>query len=303
MRLMVVSLLLLSSTANVSAQSKLSKAWYDVKHAGKDVGSVWTSPLHTSKSDLVPLGLALAGAGVAFVLDDDIQDWLRENPSSTAVELFDPFREGYCNRNDPEKTCKGLEELGDIWEFIRVSSVMWVTGVAVNSKTLREAGVGCAAAGMAQTFPRRLALYELVARTRPSLRIRRVGAADERIPTNDPYDFDVPGTKDWNHRSFFGGHAANAMTCITFWNHRFNLGLAEPVLYAAALAVGVSRTLDEAHWSSDTVIGIVWGYAIGKAVADRQKARLRTAGEEDSDSGLQVGIRGSSLYAGWQIRF
>jgi membrane-associated phospholipid phosphatase len=263
-----------------AAQSILRNAWSDVKHGALDIGYVWTAPLHTSRRDLEGLGLAVGATGIAFAFDDNLQDWLRAHPNSLPVDAVSWFREG-----------KDGEELGDIWMFIRGSGALWLVGLATGSETLREAASGCAAAGVAQTLPRRLVMYNLVQRTRPRF-------------TDDPYRFDVPGTQTWAQRSFYGGHAANAMTCIAFWNHRFNLGVAEPILYAAALATAVARTVDEAHWTSDTVIGVIAGYAVGKAVAQRQKSRLGGDPAEDAKThGLQFGYLGNSRMAiGWQIK-
>jgi hypothetical protein len=63
------------------------------------------------------------------------------------------------------------------------------------------------------------------------------------------------------------------MSCVSFWANRFEMGVAEPALYAAALGAGWARVLDGAHWPSDTVFGEVYGWAIGKGVADRYLQR------------------------------
>jgi membrane-associated phospholipid phosphatase len=255
-------------------------AWSDVKYGALDVGYVWTSPIRLSQRDLPALGMVAGATGVAFAFDDNLQDWLRAHPESIPVDAVRWFR------SDKEG-----EELGDIWMFIRYSGAVWLVGLAVGSETLREAAVGCASAGVAQTFPRRIVMYNLVQRTRPEF-------------TRDPYRFDVPGKKEWGQRSFFGGHAANAMTCITFWNHRFDLGLAEPVLYAAGIATGLARTVDEAHWTSDTVIGIAFGYAVGRTVALRQKARQRANGERvEEQKGIELNYLGDGRIAiGWRYK-
>ena len=64
------------------------------------------------------------------------------------------------------------------------------------------------------------------------------------------------------------------MTCATVWNQRFDLGVGEPVLYVVATGIALGRTVDGAHWTSDTVAGLIVGYAIGTLVAERQKARV-----------------------------
>ena len=279
-RYCLLAVLLCVSPMPVDAQSILQNAWSDIKHGTLDVGYVWTSPIRLSRRDLPALAAFAGATAVTLPFDDNLQDWLRAHPESVPVEAVSWFREG-----EPG------EELGDIWMFIRGSGALWLIGLAVGSETLREAAVGCVSAGVAQTFPRRLVMYNLVQRTRPRF-------------TGDPYRFDVPGSEVWDQRSFFGGHGANAMTCITFWNHRFDMGLVEPVLYAAGIATAVARTVDEAHWTSDTLIGIVFGYAVGRTVALRQKARQR--GENptvEGQSGFQLNYLGDGRFGlGWRYR-
>jgi hypothetical protein len=46
-----------------------------------------------------------------------------------------------------------------------------------------------------------------------------------------------------------GSHAANVMPCVSYWNERFHMGAAEPVLYTVALGVGFGRMADQRHWA------------------------------------------------------
>jgi hypothetical protein len=39
------------------------------------------------------------------------------------------------------------------------------------------------------------------------------------------------------------------MPCVSYWNERFHMGAAEPVLYTVALGVGVGRMADQRHWA------------------------------------------------------
>jgi membrane-associated phospholipid phosphatase len=73
--------------------------------------------------------------------------------------------------------------------------------------------------------------------------------------------------------SFPAGHFANALSCATYWNKRFRMGAAEPLIYAIAGAVGIGRLADGAHWTSDSVLGGVLGYAVGSEIARRSLAR------------------------------
>jgi membrane-associated phospholipid phosphatase len=87
--------------------------------------------------------------------------------------------------------------------------------------------------------------------------------------------------------SFPGGHAANIMSCASFWSRRFQLSVAEPLLYLAALGVGWGRTFEGAHWSSDTFIGQAYGWSVGQGIAERY---LRRNAPDHADLKAGVGI-------------
>ena len=241
-----------------SGQGILGNAAADLKHGTLDVFWVWTSPARLETRDLAGLGVVLGGAGTAMLVDEPVRDWALEHSRTAAVQSFGWFREG-----------QPLERLGDARLLTRAAAAVWVGGVLAGSETVRDAGMGCLAAGVAQTFARREVVYRAVARKRPDY-------------TDSAFEFSIPGSTDWERRSFFGGHAANAMTCVSFLAHRYHLGPLEPVLYTAAMGTGFARVLDRAHWTSDTFLGLAFGYAIGRAVAVRSLHRARASDEPET---------------------
>lgn len=63
------------------------------------------------------------------------------------------------------------------------------------------------------------------------------------------------------------------MAYTSLLTHRYALGLVEPLPYAFSVAIGLGRLADGHHWASDVVVGGVVGFAVGKAIADRQLRR------------------------------
>jgi uncharacterized protein YgiB involved in biofilm formation len=51
------------------------------------------------------------------------------------------------------------------------------------------------------------------------------------------------------------------------------MGVLEPVLYASATGIALSRMADRRHWASDTWIGVMAGYAMGRSIAARYERR------------------------------
>lgn len=220
----------------------------ELNNALKDIGNVWSAPARLDTEDLPGIATLLGATGVALLVDEPVLAWLRSHPRSLPVILLEPFREG-----------RPLNVLGRSYFLVGTSAVLFLAGVGGDDIALRDAGRGCAASVAATTFSRHL-VARMLGRTRP--RDNR-GAFVIR-----PFAWG-----DWGMRSFPGGHAANAMSCVTFWNRRFELGAAEPVLYGLAAAVGAGRVVDEAHWTSDTVFGLGYGHAVGRDVAFSQRAR------------------------------
>lgn len=240
----------------------------DLDDVFDDIFFVWSRPFHATAHDLE--GAAVVGGlvGAALLVDAPVQRWLDEHPRSLPVLLLNPFRE-----HSP------LNVLGRTYLLAPVSAALWLTGAALDEDGLRDAGLGCMAANVATTLSR-VTFSWIVGRRRPRF-------------TDDPYEFDVPALGGWEQRSFPGGHGANIMTCTSFWTHRFELGAAEPVLFAVAALVGMGRVADGAHWTSDSLFGMSWGFAVGKAVAGESRVR-----ENDRREGLRL-----QPYLQWSIRF
>lgn len=233
----------------------------ELADAGHDALRVVASPIHIRTADLPTLGAVLGGAvlGGAVVvgaLDAPIQRWIHRHDRSLAVRLATPFRES------SPLSLLGLA--GTLWP---IAGALYVAGVAADERSLRDAGLGCAVT-LATGSAIRHAIYRLVSRPRP-------GTGES------PYAISVPGG-DWDHHSFFAGHASNIVACTAFWDRRFRLGAAALPLYALAAGVSVSRTIDAAHWASDTYLGVAFGYATARLVADRMRGRVesRTGGPD-----------------------
>jgi membrane-associated phospholipid phosphatase len=95
------------------------------------------------------------------------------------------------------------------------------------------------------------------------------------------FRFELLAFGDWNQRSFPGGHASNIMSCASYFNNRFDLGVAGPAIYALATGIGLARIVDDAHWTSDSFVGMTYGYSVGRNIADRflDRQRERQAGQ------------------------
>lgn len=240
----------------------------DLDNVLSDFGYVVSAPLHATSADFGTAGLSAAGFGALLLVDEPVQQWLRDNPNSLVVRALGPFRE-------PSRTSR----TGRTFQvLLPMSAVLYGSGLAFGSDDLRDAGIGCAATNLTTTMTRTITAL-LIGRLRPG-------------SNGGAFVFEPLAFGGWDMRSFPGGHASNAMSCASFFNHRFDLGIAGPAIYGFAAGVGAARIVDEAHWTSDTFAGMAYGYSVGKAMAARYSNR--EAARE---------IQPPLLTLGWRISF
>jgi membrane-associated phospholipid phosphatase len=272
-----VAAALLVSSRIVPAQSVGKMVVDDVKYTGGDMLAVWTSPFRASSADWVLAGASAAAFGVSMLVDQPVSDWARRNKDSGFFKTLDPLRRG------------GMAYTGKT--IVPPVAALYITGVVLKSQNMRDIVTGCATSWLAQAAIRRGA-YLLIARERPD------------TSPNNPNRWQVPGDwNDWQQHSFPAGHFANAMSCATYWNERFTLGWWAVPVYAVAAAIGVGRLADGGHWTSDTVIGGIFGYAVGREVAHRSLERYERRNDEKRRAELMLTPDRGGAYFGVSVSF
>jgi membrane-associated phospholipid phosphatase len=237
--------------SQLSAQSVAQQLGHDMKYAAKDIWGVYTAPFNSSGRDWATFAGAIALTGATMVLDKPVERWAQANDSAKALKFLDPLRR------------RGILFAGKY--VVPPAAALYIIGLATNNQRLRDGVIGCAASWAAQSQPRKL-FYRLVGRERP-----------DTSPDNN-HKWHIPNStrsdkSGWQLRSMPAGHFANAMGCASFLGNRFDMGVAEPMVYGVAVGVAVGRALDHGHWTSDHVLGGIFGYAVGKEVARRSLKR------------------------------
>jgi membrane-associated phospholipid phosphatase len=265
MRRILFGVLLINLALPLPAAAQDRSVGSDLKNIGRDFWFILSSPGHASGRDLKTAGLAAAGSGIALMLDEPIHDWMHTDP--LIAKALGPFGES-----------SPVSIMGRTWFFLLPLSIgMYGAGHAFGSDNLRDAGLGCATSNLATTLTR-ASTSLLVGRLRPGVH-------------RGAFEFELFAFGDWNQRSFPGGHASNIMSCASYFNRRFDLGIAGPAIYGLAGGVGLARIVDEAHWTSDTVTGMAYGYAVGRNIADRFLDRQRRRQNGLSLPSLHVGLK------------
>lgn len=285
---------LLVASAPGLAQRTARTLWDDVRHAGGNVLFIWSAPARGDARDWTTAGIVAGVSALSMTLDEPLDRWVVRDSTSLAHRGIRPLREDFSQ-----------SWLGDISTgrlLNPINGALLVVGFLADNPKLRDAGLGCFATHQASSLTRHILVYRLFPRARPS---EADGNAFRWRVNDEPWK-DTP----WEEHSFFGGHVANAAGCAAFFSRRFHLGVAEPLMFGLAGGIGIARLVDRRHWLSDQVIGAAIGYAMGKAVADRQlRRRSRPAGiagaalERHFDPVPTVGRLPGETRMGWTIRF
>jgi membrane-associated phospholipid phosphatase len=262
----------------------------DVVYAAGDVVGTWLAPFHSSAQDwLGAVGVAAASAAI-LPFDDNIDDWFLRHRNDNAWSALHELREG------------GSAFAGKT--IVPPIAALYVVGVVTRSTGIRDGVWGCVASYASESVVRTQVMYRLVGRLRPdSVRTSHAGLPSAQ---GDQYKFYFPGSSAWGKHSIPAGHIANAAACASFLSHRFSNRWVSVPAYAIAVGVGVGRELDRRHWTSDTVLGALFGYAVGKEVARRQLDREQRngSGHSDGDGGsFFFAPDGNGLMLGWKASF
>ncbi|HKN65415.1 MAG TPA: phosphatase PAP2 family protein [Gemmatimonadaceae bacterium] len=287
----VLGVLLVAAPAAGRAQSVGRMVGYDVLHAGGDIVGTWAAPFHSSARDWLGAGAVLALSAAVSPVDDDIDRWFMDHQKDGIFSSLKEFREGGAAFAGSTITPAALG--------------VYIIGVATKSRGIRDGVWGCVASYAAESVVRTQVMYRLVGRLRPdSIRGDHVQIRSEQ---GDQYKFFFPGSNAWGKHSLPAGHVANVTACASFLSHRFSNPYVTIPAYAIAAGVGVGRLVDRRHWTSDTVLGALLGYAAGKEVAQRSRERLhRDEGADNDGNGggeLLLGSIDGGMLIGWHLRF
>lgn len=275
--------------ATVRAQSVAQMVGSDLRDFGGDAIAVWLAPLHGSARDWALAAATFAAGAAVSPFDDDVDRYMVRHRNDWFYDrALAPVREG------------GVAFSGRY--IVPIAGAAYLVGIATHNRGLRDAFLGCLSAYGATSVVRSLVAYNLVARTRPDS-ARDPANASPPAKEGDQYRIDF-GHGGWGRNSFPAGHTANMAACASFLSHRFNSQAGAVVAYTFAGAIAVGRMVDRRHWTSDTVVGWIFGYAAGKLVADRTLRRERDTRTGMLDTrGVFVTPGARGLTFGWHASF
>ncbi len=217
---------------------------------GSDLKQEFTKPFHMKGKDWKNFGIFAAGTGALFLADKPIQKAaLKLRNRNTSVNDISHYitnvggiYEGF--------TLAGLAGYGLIFKRKKVvtttllATQAYITGAAMET-----------------------VLKFLAGETRPNYYGPDQVASPRFLGPFTKVQRDYNGKKTYS--SFPSGHATVAFAAATVFASEYRDKPAIPIIaYTAASLIGISRVTENAHWTTDVVVGAALGYLTGKHVVN-----------------------------------
>ncbi|TNE96679.1 MAG: phosphatase PAP2 family protein [Deltaproteobacteria bacterium] len=218
-------------------------------------------PLGLDGSDLITASVAAGALIIAFPNDQAITDFVQEN-SSDIIERVAIAGEFFGS----ELTLYG-------------AGAGYIVGLVMQNGEVKSTSLLLAKTSLITGIIAQMA--------------KRIFHRERPNQGNGPYVFHGPGFEG-SHLSMPSGHTITAFTLATFisetWGHQSRL---IPVLtYSAAAVGGWSRVHDNAHWTSDVIMGALIGHLVTKQILrqDSSKGSLVLSPTYDMEGNLIMGV-------------
>lgn len=251
---------------------------YDVRTAVGDALAYFTSPLTFTKRERLYTAGVIGGTAWLMSIDEALNRSIADVPQDFL-----------------RKPLEWAGKYGNLRPAQYASAGLYLSGLLVGSEEIRVTGRLMGEGLIFSGIPVILLQYTL-GRGRPGAG----GGAGK-------YHF-----FEWSNekQSFPSGHTAVAFTISTVLSERLKRTWISVPLYTVAAMSGYSLLRRNQHWTSDVVIGALFGYLGGRyAVAREDERRARAtegasaprSGAGDDGPRIEFGVGGGGLTARWYI--
>ena len=226
---------------------------------GEDAWAVVSAPAGLDAGGWAKMGLVVGGAGLLYLVDDEIREGLADPPSA--------FR-------------SGLRDVGDFLEPLGMmgnTNVFYAGGATLAYFARQER--------LQLLFKELLYSHWISGATRQAT-VRLVGRVR---PKNAP----DASTFESGGRSFPSGHSSTIMQVAHVLAHHLDWTPASVGLYGLAATVVFQRVDSEEHWASDAFVGAAWGLAVAEIVIRTEEEGRLPGGAQVSlvPGGGGLGVR------------
>jgi membrane-associated phospholipid phosphatase len=220
---------------------------YDLARFGPESGSFFARPVHWDTGDWLTLGLIGGGTFAAMQADEPVRTIVLRNGTyqhSTIVEFGRIWGESYMT----PALAIGFTLEG------------WMTGDVTAKKIGFEIGQAAIYSAVITQI-----LSKSVGRARP---YQDLGRSAYQPFTFSGQDF----------HSLPGGHSTAAFVLSTVLSRNLSSRLLKVLVYAPAVLTVGARVYEDAHWTSDDLLGAAIGYFVTTWVVDQHESAEHRVG-------------------------
>jgi membrane-associated phospholipid phosphatase len=218
----------------------------------KDAGQIWSYPVHIRTRDILPIAGVAALTG--FLIGND-----------------EAIHRGFMDYRDTHAWVRAVSpvitRMGTVGAWGTAAVFLGVGLISGDKKSTETAVLASSAmlqSGILVTF-----LKGIFGRQRPFW-------ADGVDHWSGPVGFfeRFESGQSGRYDSFPGGHSITAFSLATVVAMQYRKSVWVPILaYATAPGVALSRVTENKHWLSDSLVGSVLGYVIGRLVVSNHRSR------------------------------
>jgi membrane-associated phospholipid phosphatase len=222
----------------------------------KDAGQIWSYPVHIRARDILPIATLAAVTGFLIGNDEAIH------------RSFMNYRETHAWVRGVSPVITRMGTYGAWGTAAVFLGVGLISGDKKSTETAVLASSAMLQSGILVTF-----LKGIFGRQRPFW-------ADGVDHWSGPVGFfkRFESGQKGRYDSFPGGHSITAFSLATVVAMQYRKTVWVPILaYATATGVALSRETENKHWLSDSMVGGVLGYVIGRLVVRNHRSRYHIA--------------------------
>lgn len=204
-----------------------------------DFVKVIVAPAHWGGTDWARFGGTMAGGAALYVFDEDIRDYILKNKTATSDAVFDLFA-----------------RFGDGVFLVALVGSLYAAGEIFENRGLRKTALLSLEGWLFSGF------YTLV--FKPSIGRARPWTGEGKS-SFDSFHFSSA------KYSLPSGHAATIFAAATVAAAQVNNVFFDILVYTTASLASLARMYEDAHWSSDVLIGASIGHFVARRLLSVDK--------------------------------
>lgn len=254
---------------------------------GNDFKQDFTSPFHQTSRQWLRTGIYAASiTAFSLVADEPIQKF--------ALKLRD-------NNNALASISNTVTNAGGKYEMLALLAAGGY-GFALNNKKLQTTTLLATQAYITSAVIESITKY-IAGRQRPSYQNPN---QSEPEPTfhGTFLSKDLKYDKRTAIQSFPSGHTTVIFAAATVFAKQYqNVAWVPPVAYSVATLVGLSRITQNAHWTSDVIVGATLGYLCGSQVVNNYHRFLNAKPRSKNTLSFNINYNGKNFEPGFIYTF